>query len=330
MKKTGLKNIIALVSAMVLCLMLCTVSTSAASMYLNKYSMTMVKGTSYTLKVNNAVGKVKWATSDSSIAKVSSTGKVTAVKKGSATIFATASGFTFKCKVKVVNGYISAESTKASLESGDSGTLVFEVTGGKGKKIRVSNFDRDVLRLEVSRVYDGNVFVRVRGIAPGTSYVKVYFDEDPSVSRTVAVTVRGGIFGVEDEDIYEKGYADQLLYYINLYRMRNDLEPLMMVDDICDAAQIRAGEISLDFSHMRPNGLNYKSALDEVNCPYFRTAELISGSSIGAKDVVDYWMSYESYASRILDKDFRRMGAARAYVPDSLYTYYWVVIFDGV
>ena len=64
MKKIKLKNLVAVISALVLCLVVCTFNTSAASMYLNKYSMTMVKGTGYTLKVNNAVGKVAWATSD--------------------------------------------------------------------------------------------------------------------------------------------------------------------------------------------------------------------------------------------------------------------------
>lgn len=330
MKKIKLKNLIAVISALVLCLVVCTLNTSAASMYLNKYSMTMVKGTGYTLKVNNAVGKVTWATSDSSIATVSSAGRVTAVKKGTAYIYATASGFTFKCKVNVVNGYIKVEENSAALESGDQGTLVFKVSGGKGQKMRVSNSDKDVLRLEVTRIYGDEVYVRVRGISPGTSKVTLYFEGDTTVRRTVTVTVTGGIFGVEDENIYELGYADQVLYYINIYRMKHDLEPLMIVDDICDAAQIRAGEISVNFSHMRPNGLNYKSALDEVNCPYFTTAELISGGTIGAKDVVDYWMSYENYSRRILDPNFRKMGAARAYVPESLYSYYWVVIFDGV
>ena len=330
MKKITLKNLIAVVSALVLCLAVCCLSTSAASMYLNKYSMTLVKGTGYTLKVNNAVGKVQWATSDSSVASVSSTGRVTAVKKGEATIYATASGFTFKCKVKVLNGYIKTEKTSVKLEAGDKGTLVFDVMGGKGKKMRVYNSDGDVLKLDVTRIYNNKVYVTVRGLEPGTSYIKLYFDSDHSVSRTIKVTVTGGIYDITDEYIYEKGYADQVLYYINLQRMKYDLEPLLIVDSICDAAQIRAGEISRDFSHMRPNGLTYKSALDEVNCPYFTTGELISGGTIGAKDVVEYWMSFEGYSSKILNENFRKMGAARAYVPESTHGYYWVVIFDGV
>ncbi|MBQ8827276.1 MAG: Ig-like domain-containing protein [Oscillospiraceae bacterium] len=330
MKKYGIRNFIAVLSALVLCLVFCTVSTSAASMYLNKYSMTLVTGTSYTLKVNNAVNKVTWSTSDSSVATVSSAGRVTALKKGTATIYATTGGFTFKCKVNVVNGYIKTEKTSVSLEAGDKGTLVFEVMGGTGKKMKCTNSDGDVLKIDVCRIYGDKVYVRVIGLEPGESYIKLYFENDKSVSRTIKVTVTGGIIIGDDENLYELGYADQLLYYINIQRVKNDLEPLMIVDDICDAAQIRASEISLDFSHMRPNGLNYKSALDEVNCPYYKTGELISGGTIGAKDVVDYWMSFEGYAVKILDENFRRMGAARVYAPDSLYEYYWVVIFDGV
>jgi len=66
-------------------------------------SKTMYTNTSYTLKMYGATNKIKWKSSNSKVAKVSSKGKITAVKKGSATIYAKTDGKTYKCKVKVYN-----------------------------------------------------------------------------------------------------------------------------------------------------------------------------------------------------------------------------------
>ena len=69
---------------------------------LSKTNLTLVKGKTFILKVNHAVGKVTWSSSNKKVATVSSKGKVTAKKKGTATITAKASGIKLRCKVTVV------------------------------------------------------------------------------------------------------------------------------------------------------------------------------------------------------------------------------------
>lgn len=68
---------------------------------LNKKSITLYVGKTQKLKVNGTKKKVKWSSSKKSVASVSSSGKVTAKKKGSATITATVGKTKFKCKVTV-------------------------------------------------------------------------------------------------------------------------------------------------------------------------------------------------------------------------------------
>ncbi len=70
---------------------------------ISKTSLTLAKGKTFTLKVNHAVGKVTWSSSNKKVATVSSKGKVTAKKNGTATITAKASGIRLKCKVTVRN-----------------------------------------------------------------------------------------------------------------------------------------------------------------------------------------------------------------------------------
>lgn len=79
---------------------------------LNKKSITLYVGKTQKLKVNGTNKKVKWSSSKKSVASVSSSGKVTAKKKGSATITAKIGKTKFKCKVTVKAKKKSSGKTK--------------------------------------------------------------------------------------------------------------------------------------------------------------------------------------------------------------------------
>lgn len=95
-----MKKIISLIVTLVLCLSLFSSSAYAATLKLDKTSLTLNEGSSYRLSVNTT-SAVKWTTSDKNIATVSSKGTVKAIKEGSATITATVSKKKLTCKVKV-------------------------------------------------------------------------------------------------------------------------------------------------------------------------------------------------------------------------------------
>lgn len=73
------------------------------SIVLNKSELTVTVGTTKTLTatVTGLSGKVTWKSSKTSVAKVNSKGKITAVKAGKATIKATIKGKTAECVVTV-------------------------------------------------------------------------------------------------------------------------------------------------------------------------------------------------------------------------------------
>ncbi|MCR5784877.1 MAG: Ig-like domain-containing protein [Eubacterium sp.] len=75
---------------------------NAATTKLSKKSVTFTeKGATKKIKLKNASGTVKWKSTDKSVAKVSSTGKITAVHSGTCYITATCNKKTYKCKVTV-------------------------------------------------------------------------------------------------------------------------------------------------------------------------------------------------------------------------------------
>ena len=73
----------------------------AASVRLNKTSITMYTGQTSTLKVSGTSKKVTWSTSNKKVATVSSKGVVSAKSSGSATITARVNSKTLRCKVSI-------------------------------------------------------------------------------------------------------------------------------------------------------------------------------------------------------------------------------------
>lgn len=102
------KKLVATLAVLVLVIFAGVFSTvdmkaSAASNSLSATYKCMYVGQSYTAKVNGSYSKVTWSTSNSNIASVSSSGKVTAQNIGRANIYATVDGKKLTLKVEVVS-----------------------------------------------------------------------------------------------------------------------------------------------------------------------------------------------------------------------------------
>ena len=104
-----------------------TISVNASSkVCLNKTSLSMRVGNTYTLKLKGAKGKVSWKSSTKSVATVNSKGKVTAKKVGKSTILAKYKNKTYKCKITVIKTLakkISLPRRNLTIKKGESYNL---------------------------------------------------------------------------------------------------------------------------------------------------------------------------------------------------------------
>lgn len=100
---------------LVLLVVLIQPATASASVKLSKSKATMYVGDSITLKVSGTTKSITWSSSKKTVATVSSKGKVTAKKKGSATITAKVSGKSYTCKVTVKEKF-SADNAAKNLD----------------------------------------------------------------------------------------------------------------------------------------------------------------------------------------------------------------------
>lgn len=79
---------------------------------LSKTTVGLTKGNSYTLSVNNTTQTVTWSSSNTSVATVTSAGKVTAKSAGTAKIYAVVGGAKYTCNVTVKNPMTAANYMK--------------------------------------------------------------------------------------------------------------------------------------------------------------------------------------------------------------------------
>ena len=120
----------ALALALILCLAvpallparIAPAAQAAGRVKLSKAKATLYVGQTLQLKLNNVSGKVAWKSSKKGVAAVTGKGKVTAKKKGTATVTATCGGKKYTCKVTVKPG-LTMSSTDVSVPAQGKATF---------------------------------------------------------------------------------------------------------------------------------------------------------------------------------------------------------------
>lgn len=119
--------------------------TYPVTVKLNKKSATLKVNQKITLKLTGAKSKVKWTSSNKSVAIVSSSGVVTAKKKGSATITATYNNKKYTCKITVKS---SSNATKPNqsqlldvkLTFFDAPLVAFDIKNTSSKPVTINPY----------------------------------------------------------------------------------------------------------------------------------------------------------------------------------------------
>ena len=149
------------------------------SVKLDRTSLTLTKGKTYTLKtaVTGTNKAVSWSSSNSSVASVDKNGKVTAKTKGTATITAKVDGVSASCKVTVnetAKTTIKLDKTKVTLGAGEPCTL--KATVNPSQKVTWSSSNPKLVKV------DSNGKLTV------TKDIFNYFE----VEQTVKITAKAG------------------------------------------------------------------------------------------------------------------------------------------
>ena len=128
--------------------------------------------------------------------------------------------------------------------------------------------------------------------------------------------------------------ASEVVRLTNSARSQNGYAALVEDGALSDAAAVRAREIAHSFSHTRPSGASFSSALSESGVSYLRAGENIAygqrtpqavmNGQKSASEVVNAWMNSPDHRANILNSSYSRIGSASVNIDGTLY---WVQLF---
>lgn len=156
------------------------ISYAKPKIKLNKTSVTLTIGSTTTLKVKNTTKKVKWSSSNKSVAEVDSDGEVFANKSGKAKITAKVGKKKYVCKVEVLRQYISDETIL--LNAGESQTL---------KIFGISNIDSVTWGSDDEDIAVVSTDGRVTGLKSGETHIYAIINSGAGKTYECKVLVIG-------------------------------------------------------------------------------------------------------------------------------------------
>lgn len=124
--------------------------------------------------------------------------------------------------------------------------------------------------------------------------------------------------------IQSSSAASEVIRLTNSARSQNGYAALVEDGALSEAAAVRAREIARSFSHTRPSGASFSSALSESGVSYLRAGENIASGQKSASEVVNAWMNSPGHRANILNSSYSRIGSASVNIDGTLY---WVQLF---
>jgi uncharacterized protein YkwD len=253
---------------------------------------------------------VLYTTSDSLVATVSQDGAVHAVGAGTATIRCTAadSGFSATCSITVTVPAVPV--TRISVNTDQSSYKV-------GEQVSYT------VQVYPEEATDGTITVEISGEI--TLLDKNTFICETSGEITITATAANGVTGRRVVDVHDapqnsavdtgtdtSAYANEVIRLVNIERQNAGLNPLTQTPELTKAAEARAKDLTILYSHTRPDKSECWSAYDENNVTYSIAAENIASGHKTPESVMKDWMNSPGHRANILNAEFEHLGVGVA------------------
>lgn len=157
--------------------------------------------------------------------------------------------------------------------------------------------------------------------SPETSE-KPEIPETPIQPEAPEVPEQPGAPVLPDED---SSYAAQLLRLVNEERAKAGLSALTMDTGLTAAGNVRAKEIVSSFSHTRPDGTSFSTAIREQGVSFRGAGENIAWGQKSPEEVMNAWMNSPGHRANILNERYTRFGGG--HYQNAKGTSYWVQLF---
>ncbi len=128
-------------------------------------------------------------------------------------------------------------------------------------------------------------------------------------------------------------FESQVLQLINTERVKYDLDPLKIDQQLTDAAESHSQDMAKQdfFSHYGLDGSTPFDRMVDAGYSYRAAGENIAAGFVTPESVVEAWMGSQGHRANILSNNFSEIGIGYYYLPNDFgevnYYHYWTVNF---
>ena len=130
----------------------------------------------------------------------------------------------------------------------------------------------------------------------------------------------------QDNGTSQGDFASQVVALVNAERAKQGLSALKVDAKVQQAALVRAQESAQSFSHTRPNGSSFSTALTEAGVSFRRSGENIAYGQSTPQQVMNAWMNSSGHRANILNENFTTIGVGYTVIKG---TAYWAQLFTA-
>lgn len=128
----------------------------------------------------------------------------------------------------------------------------------------------------------------------------------PTITATPQVTSTPVVSNTKTPQ--NNDFVSQVVQLVNAERAKAGLSPITLDTTLSKAAQIRAKETVNYFSHTRPNGSTFSSAITEQGISFRGAGENIAYGQKTPQEVMNGWMNSAGHRANILNANFTKIG----------------------
>lgn len=128
-----------------------------------------------------------------------------------------------------------------------------------------------------------------------------------------------------ETDVEMSAFAEEVVRLVNAERAKAGLAPLTVDAAAASAAQTRAVEIQTSFSHTRPDGRSFTTALTEAGARFMGAGENIAYGQSTPEQVMNGWMNSSGHRANILNSSYTSIGVG--YYRSASGVNYWTQLF---
>lgn len=129
----------------------------------------------------------------------------------------------------------------------------------------------------------------------------------------------------DTEDTQVHAYVQEVVRLVNQERAKEGLPALEYDASVANAALVRAKETEISFSHTRPNGSSFDTALRESGVSFRGAGENIAWGQKSPQAVMEGWLNSPGHRANIMNKSFTKIGVG--YYQNSKGVNYWTQLF---